>query len=182
MKPQSNKDCGFTLLELMTVFVVIAILVAMLLPAFDHLKSRAERAACMNNLKSLYVSADAYLQSQGHWPQIPANLIQGDSKEYARLWHEALQPYGLSPKNWICPSVQRTTKNPDYLKPENLRVDYIATPFDDNPIIPRKYPTHPWFAERGDVHGDGNLVVFTNGQIKSLSEIVRDSGGLHPAP
>ncbi len=166
----------------MTVIIVIAILAAMLIPVFEQLKSRAERAACMNNLKSLYVAADASLQSQGRWPQVDPKLIKDDSKEYARQWQEALQPYGIGLKNWICPTVQRVTGNTDYIKPDNLRVDYIATPFDDSPITPRKYPTHPWFVERGDVHGDGNLVVFTNGQIKSLAEIVRDSGGLHPAP
>ncbi len=161
----------------MTVLVIIGILLTMILPVFEQLKGKAERAACLTNLKSLYVAADAYLGQQGHWPQVAPGLLQSDSKEYARQWQEALQPYGIGLKNFICPTVQRTTKNPDYQKLENRRVDYLATPFDDNPLSPRKYPTHPWFAERGDVHGDGNLVIFTNGETKSLAEIVRDTGG-----
>ncbi len=160
--------------------VVVGILVTMLIPAFEQLKSRAERAGCVNNLKSLYVAANGYLQDQGHWPQISPTLIKGDPQEYARLWQSAFQGYGIAPKNWICPSVQRTLRNPDLTLPENRRVDYIATPFDDNPVSPRKFPTHPWFVERGDVHGDGNLVVFTNSQIKSLAEITRDAGGARP--
>ena len=41
------------------------------------------------------------------------------------------------------------------------------------PRTPFKWPTHPWFVERGDVHGDGQLVIFTNSEVKSLKEIFR---------
>jgi prepilin-type N-terminal cleavage/methylation domain-containing protein len=165
------QSSGFTLLELATVLLVIGILVVMLIPGFSSMKSRAERSVCSNNLANLYFGANSFVQEQGHWPQIPTKL---QSPAYAKNWLDALSPYGLSKKNWICPSVQRQLHDPDYLKEGSTRIDYFATPFDESHLSPYKWPTQPWFVERGNVHGDGNLVIFTNGKTQSLSEITRD--------
>ena len=154
--------------------IIIALLASMVVPLVGEMHSRAQRASCVNNLRGLYVAASACLDSSGHWPQVATGLMMSDAPEYARQWQAALQPYGIAPINWVCPTVQTGLGNPDLNKRENARVDYLATPFDPDPIYPRKYPTHPWFTERGDVHGDGNLVVFANGSIKSLKEIFTD--------
>jgi type II secretory pathway pseudopilin PulG len=153
----------------MTVVVVIFILAAMLVPAFHALQGRADRQNCVGNLKGLYAAASSYVQDQGHWPQIATKDIQ--RPDYARSWIAAFRPYGIAEINWLCPTVQRQLRNPDVLKPPNVRVDYLATPFDDGPRTPFKWPTHPWFVERGDVHGDGQMVIFGNSEVKSLKEI-----------
>ena len=154
--------------------IIIALLASMVVPLVGEMHRRAQRASCASNLRGLYIAASACLDSTGHWPQVSPGLIQSDSTEYARQWHVALQPYGIAPINWVCPTVQTGLGSPDLNKHENARVDYLATPFDPDPISPRKYLTQPWFTERGDVHGDGNLVVFANGSIKSLNEIFTD--------
>lgn len=163
---------GFSLLEVMTVLVIVAIVVTMIIPLVRGLQSKAERANCTANLRTLYVAADAFVQQQGYWPQIPPADTYG--AEHALAWIAALEPYSVGRVNWICPSVQRQLRNPDYSRNENARIDYLATPFDTGSRSPYKWPTQPWFIERGDVHGEGQMLIFANGQIKSLREVLLD--------
>jgi prepilin-type N-terminal cleavage/methylation domain-containing protein len=167
------KERGFTLLELMTALVVVAILVTLLIPAVEGLRGKADRAGCMGNLRGLFAAGNAYMQDKQEWPQVPTSQIREPS--YALAWIKAFEPYKLGRKNWVCPSIQRQMKNPDIYDDKSARVDYTATPFDTNSRSPFLWPTHPWFIERGDMHGDGNLILFTNGSIKSLVEVRRDT-------
>ena len=164
-----------TLLELLTVVVVIAILAAMLLPAFASMAARMERAKCTMNLRSLYVGTEFYLQDRKQWPQIDPKLSgDRDSDEYARQWMTALEPYKISKESWHCPTVQKIMLAGDQeggKKPKE-RIDYFPTPFDSKEITPHRWAEQPWFIERGAVHGDGNLMIFPDGSIKTISEII----------
>lgn len=166
-----RSDRGFTLLELATVIVIIAILAAMLFPAFGSLRRRAQKAQCIGNLRSLFVATNAYIQQKGSWPQIDATQIK--TRDYDKAWIAALEPFQVSRASWICPSIQEGMLNPDISKPENARIDYIGTPFDANLATPHKWSTQPWFIERGAMHGGGNLMIFSNGSIKHLYEYRR---------
>ncbi len=170
---------GFTLLELMTVILVIAILVVMLLPVYAQLQRRAEKASCMNNLRSLHVAANLYLQEHHMWPQIGIKGVE--PQDAATSWINALQPYGLAQNNWVCPTIQRELQNPDLTNHDNARIDYMATPFDTNPQTPFRWSSQPWFVETADVHGNGNLILFPDGHIQELGDfrdaIIKGSQG-----
>jgi prepilin-type N-terminal cleavage/methylation domain-containing protein len=162
---------GFTLIELATVIVVIAILAAMITGVTVELRGRADKVKCTQNLKNLYTAAANYLSQQGEWPQIDPTQ---DKTQYAKAWVAAFQPMGLTQVNWICPTVQRVLNNPDTTTGDNYRIDYIATPFDDKPMTPYLWPHQPWFGERGSVHGGGgNLIIWSNGQIVTLEEALQ---------
>jgi Biotin and Thiamin Synthesis associated domain len=74
--------------------------------------------------------------------------------------------------SWICPTIQDLMRGPDYSRPENARLDYMPMPFDDKPTTPHQWPRQPWFVETGDVHGNGNLIIFTDGSVSDLKTVV----------
>jgi type II secretory pathway pseudopilin PulG len=170
---RGNGVAGFSLLELFIVIVVVAILATLLIPVISTMRSRAQRVQCTSNLRNLYVAANLYLQQNGSWPQIAMGDSDTAEEEYATAWIAALAPFGPTQKTWICPTIQELLGNPDLSDPQNVRVDYIAMPFDDKPTTPYQWPRQPWFAEAGDVHGNGNLIVFTDGSISDLNTVAK---------
>ena len=155
----------------MTVIFVIAILFVMGAGMYSDMRTRAEKVKCTANLRNLYMGAELYRQDQGHWPQIDPAILSSDDRQYYQLWVGALQPYGFGLSNWLCPTNQRLLNNPDMSDPNNLRIDYLATPFDNKTMTPHLWPKQPWFIERGAVHPGGNLLIYTNGQVVSLEEV-----------
>lgn len=156
--------------------IIIGILVVMLVPAISALRARAQRVQCMANLKSLYLAADLYVQQNGSWPQIRRNADPTlTSEDFAIAWVNALAPFGPTAKAWICPTMQEALQNPDYMQPADARLDYIPMLFDDKPPTPHEWPQAPWFVEVGDVHGNGNLIIFTDGSIIDLKTMLQST-------
>lgn len=176
MHRRKSSPGAFTLLELAIAIVIIAVLAALIFAGIGKLRERAQRIACMANLRSLSTAANLYLQQHGNWPQIPVADAGSSTEEYAEAWITALAQFGPTRKTWICPRIQNLLQNPDYSKPENARLDYIPTPFDDKPTSPVEWPRQPWFVEAGDVHGNGNLIIFTDGSISDLGTVVKEAG------
>ncbi len=169
---------GFTLIELLAVLVILAILGAFLFPALDSAKNRIRRAHCTSNLRSLHRGASAYIEDHGHWPQIP--LVGNDTKILAKTWVTTLDPYGIEHKAWICPTIQELVGSPDYESEENFRSDYFGTPFDAKPRTPFLLTQTPWFSERGDMHGLGNLMVFGDGSVRDFKNVLAQQGRILP--
>jgi len=149
----------------MTVVVIILILSLLLVESYQSIQQNAESAKCLTNLSGLYVGVSSYVQEQGYWPQINPTLA---AKEYAQEWITALARYGVSRQSWLCPTVQRTNGNPDVSLPQNVRVDYVATPFDNKPRTPYRWTTQPWFIEKGAPHPGGNLIIYEDGTTLTL--------------
>lgn len=161
-----------TLLELMTVLALIGLLFLMILPIYPKIADTLEKYNCANNLRALHTAASAYIQDHQSWPQVANRNIF--SPEHAREWEAALEDYGIDRKNWVCPTIQKKLENPDLTDDRNFRLDYIATPFGPSQFEPFKYSTQPWFAERADVHGDGNLLIFPDGRVIPASEFFQN--------
>ena len=175
MNGRRATDRAFTIVELLIAIVIIAILGALIFAAVANLRARAQRVQCMANLRALAVGAELYVQQNGSWPQIHHGA--SDAPEtVANAWIAALEPFHVPRKSWICPTIENLLGNPDYTQPDAVRVDYFATPFDDKPTSPHEWPRQPWFIESGDVHGNGNLIIFSDGSISDLKTATSTAG------
>lgn len=166
-----RSSAGFTVMELATVILIVLILVVLFFPIFTTIQSRVESTRCTNNLKNLHVAADTYLQEHRTWPQI--KITGSSEQDLANAWIAALRPYGIEPSSWVCPTSQHRLGSPNLADPLNVRIDYLATPFAPGQQIPFKWTNQPWFAERFNEHGNGNLIIFPDGHVESMFDVMK---------
>ena len=93
---------GFTLLELLVVMAIVAVLAGLLLPAVSVARRRAQRAACISNLRQCAIALNLYLQDFGDY--FPQSLSMGADGSW-RTTLGALRPYlGSPPDLFRCPA------------------------------------------------------------------------------
>ncbi|MCF7687614.1 MAG: prepilin-type N-terminal cleavage/methylation domain-containing protein [Cephaloticoccus sp.] len=62
---QNQSKKGFTLVEIMIVVVIIGLLAAMAIPAFQKVRASSQDKAVSNNLRQLSAAADQYFLENG---------------------------------------------------------------------------------------------------------------------
>lgn len=115
---RSNNVKGFTLIELLVVIAIIAILAAILFPAFARARENARRASCQSNLKQIGLGIMQYTQDYdetaplayfgdniallGPWWQ--SGTQQWNATNWKYEWMDAVYPYIKSEEVFNCPS------------------------------------------------------------------------------
>ena len=79
------KKYGFTLVELLVVIAVIALLMAILIPALTAAREQGKRAVCLHHLQQLFLAWMMYADSNND------KIVRGDAGEYS--WHPGETPW-----------------------------------------------------------------------------------------
>ncbi len=62
------RRCGFTMIEVFAVLLLISLLIMLLLPAVQSSREMARRTSCANNLTQIALGLQAYHSAFGHYP------------------------------------------------------------------------------------------------------------------
>jgi prepilin-type N-terminal cleavage/methylation domain-containing protein len=117
MKLHSRKPTAFTLIELLVVIAIIAILAALLLPALAKAKARAQRIACVSNMKQVSLAFIVWVHDneKGNLPyrvewQDDGTRVASGTPPWAGLQNNSWFQFAWvknqmdSPKVLVCPS------------------------------------------------------------------------------
>ena len=101
-----NRKAGFTLIELLVVIAIIAILAAILFPAFARARENARRSSCQSNLKQIGLGIAQYTQDYDE--RYPIHTDGQETDNFMTTTSEntfrSTQPYLKSTQLLVCPS------------------------------------------------------------------------------
>jgi prepilin-type N-terminal cleavage/methylation domain-containing protein len=106
---------GFTLIELLVVIAIIAVLISILLPALSLAKETASVAYCVNNMRTLSMTAVQYMD---------------DSDDLVLPWHMGFQLGAQYASEYIFGGYRSELDNPEYQNSDTYLYPTEMRPFN----------------------------------------------------
>ena len=164
---------GFTLIELLTVIAIIALLAAMLFPAFASARAKARDANCMSNLNQIGLAIKLYGADWGEF--LPMAYIR-PSERGPPCIPEVRSSFDRCTKIFRCPADVDDKWMPVSQGGEGTSYDYALGMLNIGQPIQRM--DRPWNMENSECplvsdfsenwHTGGANVLFADGHVKAI--------------
>ena len=124
LRPPPGRRSAFTLVEIMIVVVIIGLLAALAIPAFQRVQRAAQNNRVVNDFRVFSQAFETYATQNGRWPAnvgpglVPAGMSRADLKVsvwQAKTtiggqwnWDQNIAGFaaGISISNFTCPDAQ----------------------------------------------------------------------------
>jgi len=123
---------GFTLIELLVVISIIALLVAILLPALQQARAAAQSIQCMSNTRQWGIGLRAYMADNKSFFIENYTFSKGLNTTYKDLrWTDRMRSYVKGDDLRRCPEVE------EYIEDDTASASLftVTTKFNDNPPV-----------------------------------------------
>ena len=156
-RPNSHRNSAFTLVELLVVIAIIGILIGMLLPAVQSVRTAARRTACMNQLRQLGLAS---LNYESAHMKLPPGITDDDTNHQDALHTGFTYLLPFIEQNNLYSSLDLTQS---WKAPVNQAMGEASLPLFDCPESPTLVE------QNGGIVGQANDYAFNKGNDAFLT-------------
>ena len=144
---KSERNCAFTLVELLVVIAVIAILAALLLPVLSSGKRKAKEVQCRNNVRQLTLASSIYAADSG------SHAAYYYADDTNALWMGMGRYYGNQKQILICPLTHNPTTRPDLSGTADLTWAWAGPMGGASSLYVGSYALNGWLYDKATYGG-----------------------------